>query len=76
VILPTRLARSALRVVGIGAGPSPRLPDVAVPVEEWGLPEPEGRPLLEIRVICDTTRRLVTKLVARLDTEAAVRSVP
>lgn len=50
-------------------------PDVArdVPREEWGIPDPAGRPMPEVIVIRDTIRRLVEKLVARLDTEAAVR---
>jgi protein-tyrosine-phosphatase len=50
-------------------------PDVArdVPREEWGIPSPAGRPSVEVRVIRDTIRRLVERLVARLDTEAAVR---
>jgi arsenate reductase (thioredoxin) len=50
-------------------------PQVArdVPREEWGIPSPAGRQLPEVRIIRDTTRRLVEKLVARLDAEAAVR---
>ena len=44
-----------------------------VPREEWGIPDPAGRPMQEVRVIRDIARRLVEKLVARLDTEAAVR---
>ena len=50
-------------------------PEVArdVPREEWGIPSPAGRQLQEVRIIRDTTRRLVEKLVARLDAEAAVR---
>ena len=50
-------------------------PDVArdVPREEWGIPSPAGRPIQEVRVIRDTIRRLVERLVARLDTEAVVR---
>jgi arsenate reductase len=50
-------------------------PEVArdVPREEWGIPDPAGRPMAEVRVIRDTVRRLVERLVARLDTEAAVR---
>ena len=50
-------------------------PEVArdVPREEWGIPDPAGRPMQEVRVIRDLARRLVEKLVARLDTEAAVR---
>ncbi len=50
-------------------------PEVArdVPREEWGVPSPAGRPMQEVRVIRDLCRRLVEKLVARLDAEAAVR---
>ncbi len=50
-------------------------PEVArgVPREEWGIPSPSGRQMPEVRIIRDTIRRLVEKLVARLDTEAAVR---
>ena len=50
-------------------------PEVArdIPREEWGIPDPAGRQMQEIRVIRDTVRRLVEKLVARLDAEATVR---
>jgi arsenate reductase len=50
-------------------------PEVASDVqrEEWGIPGLAGRPPPEVRVIRDTIRRLVEKLVARLDTEATVR---
>ena len=50
-------------------------PEVAREVtrEEWGIPSPAERPIQEVRVIRDTIGRLVEKLVARLDTEAAVR---
>ena len=50
-------------------------PNVARDVqrEEWGIPDPAGRQMQEVRVIRDTIRRLVERLVARLDTEAAVR---
>ena len=50
-------------------------PQVAqdVPREEWGIPSPAGRQIQEVRIIRDTVRRLVEKLVARLDAEAAVR---
>jgi arsenate reductase len=50
-------------------------PDVAreVPREEWGIPDPAGLQMQEVRVIRGIIGRLVEKLVARLDTEAAVR---
>jgi arsenate reductase (thioredoxin) len=50
-------------------------PEIAreVPREEWGIPDPAGRQMQEIRVIRDIIQRLVDKLVARLDAETAVR---
>jgi arsenate reductase (thioredoxin) len=74
---PTRLTpelvRSAVRVVGLGGAVEDWCPELAAPAETWGIPDPAGRPLPEARVIRDTTRRLVERLVARLDAEAAVR---
>jgi len=71
--LTPKLARAAARIVQVGPGDAADLPAVTVPVETWGIPEPDGRPPVEIRVICDTARRLIDRLVARLDTEAVVR---
>jgi arsenate reductase len=66
------LAAAADHIVTLGFTLNP---DVArdVPREEWGIPSVAGRPMVEVRVIRDTIRRLVERLVARLDTEAVVR---
>jgi arsenate reductase (thioredoxin) len=66
------LAEIVDRIVALGFTLNP---EVArdVPREEWGIPGLAGRPLGEVRIIRDTIRRLVEKLVARLDTEAVVR---
>jgi protein-tyrosine-phosphatase len=71
--LTPALARSADRIVGLGGAVEDWCPEVVAPAETWGIPDPAGRPLPEARVIRDTTRRLVERLVARLDAEAAVR---
>src|SRR3954470_21470440 len=70
--LTPELAAAVDRIVTLGFTLNP---DVArdVPREEWGIPSPAGRPAVEVRVIRDTIRRLIERLVARLDTEAAVR---
>lgn len=60
------------RIVTLGFTLNPEVAR-AVPREEWGIPSPAGRQLQEVRIIRDTARRLVEKLVARLDAEAAVR---
>ena len=69
--LTRRLARSADRVVFVGP-PGEDPPPLPVSFERWGVPAPEGRHPDEVKVIVDTLRRLVQRLVARLDTEALV----
>ena len=71
--LTAALVRSADRIVGLGGAVEEWCPELSAPAETWGIPDPAGRPLPEVRVIRDTTRRLVERLIARLDTEAAVR---
>lgn len=72
-LLSLELARSAARVIAMGADLQTAFGALEVPFDQWGIPEPEGRPMPEVRVIRDTIRRLVERLVARLDTEAIVR---
>jgi arsenate reductase (thioredoxin) len=71
--LTAALVRSADRIVGLGGAVEDWCPELVAPAETWGIPDPADRPLPEVRVIRDTTRRLVERLVARLDAEAAVR---
>jgi arsenate reductase (thioredoxin) len=71
--LTAALIRSADRTIGLGGAVEDWCPEPVTPAETWGIPDPAGRPLPEVRVIRDTTRRLVERLVARLDAEAAVR---
>ena len=74
---PTRLTpelvRSADRIVGLGGSVQDWCPDLVVPADTWGIPDPAGRPVAEVRVIREATRRLVERLIARLDAESAVR---
>ena len=60
------------RIVTLGFTLNPEVGQ-AVAREEWGIPSPAGRPAQEVRIIRDLVRRLIEKLVARLDAEAAVR---
>lgn len=70
--LTPELAAVMDRIVTLGFTLNPEVArDVAR--EEWGIPDVAGRQMQEVRVIRDTIRRLVERLVARLDTEAAVR---
>jgi arsenate reductase (thioredoxin) len=66
------LAEIVDRIVTLGFTLNPEVAR-AVPREEWGIPDPAGRQMQEVRIIRDTIRRLVEKLVARLDAETTVR---
>jgi arsenate reductase len=45
------------------------------PVEDWGIEDPSGRPIVEVRRIRDTLRARVEELARRLDrTEAAANT--
>jgi protein-tyrosine-phosphatase len=70
--LTPELAAYADRIITLGFTLNPEVAP-EVPREEWGVPSPAGRPMQEVRVIRDLCSRLVEKLVARLDAEAAVR---
>jgi arsenate reductase (thioredoxin) len=71
-LLTSDLAASAHRIIGMGCAVAEACPALTVPLEDWGIPDTTGRPPPEARVIRDTIRRLVERLVARLDAEAAV----
>lgn len=68
--LTDELARRADVVVTMGCGDAcPYIPGKRY--IDWSLPDPKGRPLAEVRATRDEIQRLVTELVAELDTESA-----
>lgn len=61
-LLTAELAASASRLVTMGCGEMcPVVP--GLPVEDWALPDPQDRPLAEVRLIRDTIRERVAALV-------------
>ncbi len=57
------LARGADLLVTMGCGEAcPLVPGLRR--EDWSLPDPQGRPLAEVRAIRDDVRRRVERLVA------------
>jgi arsenate reductase len=72
-LLTQELVDSAHRVIGMGCAVAEACPALRVPLEDWGVADPKGRPLEEVRVIRDIVRRLVVRLLARLDAETAIR---
>ncbi len=67
--LTAELAGDATRVVGMGCAVEEACPALRVPLEDWQLEDPAGRPLDEVRAIRDEVRRRVDALVAELDGE-------
>jgi protein-tyrosine-phosphatase len=72
-LLTHGLVEGAHRVIGMGCAVAEACPALTVPLEDWGIADPKGRPVEEVRVIRDVVRRLVVRLLARLDAEAAIR---
>ncbi len=71
-LLTEELAGSATLIIAMGCAVKDGCPALTVAVEDWGLPDPGGKRMDEVRIIRDTARRLVERLIARLDTDAVV----
>lgn len=54
------------RAISMGCGVSLACPARLGPMEDWGLDDPKGRPIEQVRAIRDEVRRRVTQLVEEL----------
>ena len=63
-LMSAELAAGSTRVVTMGCGDE--CPVVNAPVEDWGLPDPAGRPAVEVRAIRDDIDRRVRSLLSTL----------
>ena len=54
------------RVITMGCSIEEACPATLVPTEDWGLDDPQGKPLEEVRAIRDEIRESVRKLVAEM----------
>jgi len=54
------------RAISMGCGVSLACPAILGPLEDWGLDDPKGRPLAEVRTIRDAIRARVEALVVEL----------
>jgi protein-tyrosine-phosphatase len=70
-LLTQEMADAALLVVGMGCDVEAACPALRVPLEDWKLDDPKGKPAEEVAEIRDTIEMRVRNLVARLDRERA-----
>jgi protein-tyrosine-phosphatase len=64
--LTAELAAGGVRVITMGCAEG-ECPVVSRPVEDWGLPDPAGRPIAAVRRIRDDIDRRVRSLLSNLE---------
>ncbi|MFO7773390.1 MAG: arsenate reductase ArsC [Dehalococcoidia bacterium] len=67
--LTTEMVQNADRVITMGCGVEEACPVVFVPVEDWQLEDPEGKPIQKVREIRDEIEAKVKKLVEEIRQE-------
>ncbi|HYO60485.1 MAG TPA: low molecular weight phosphatase family protein [Actinomycetota bacterium] len=70
-LLTQQMADDALLVVGMGCAVEEACPALQVPLEDWALDDPKGKPAEVVAEIRDMIEMRVRNLVARLDRERA-----
>lgn len=69
VLLTPAMADEAVRVIGMGCAVEEACPALRVPLEDWELDDPKGRPAEEVAAIRDAIELKVRNLVGVLDRE-------
>jgi protein-tyrosine-phosphatase len=64
--LSIELLQSADKAVSMGCGVSASCPAAIVPMEDWELDDPEGKPIEEVRKIRDQIYKNVINVISRI----------
>jgi arsenate reductase len=70
-LLTREMAEAAVRVVGMGCAVDEACPALTVPLSDWELEDPKGKPVDEVIAIRDEIERRVRNLIAELDRSSA-----
>jgi arsenate reductase len=65
-LLTTEMIQNADRVISMGCGVAEACPAGFIVTEDWGIDDPQGRPLAEVRRIRDEIKSRVAALMADL----------
>ena len=65
-MLTLEMMESANRVITMGCGVEETCPAGIVPMEDWGIDDPEGKPVEKVRQIRDDIRNKVAALIKEL----------
>ena len=65
-LLTQEMADRADRIITMGCSVEEACPALFLPVEDWGLDDPEGKPMAEVRRIRDVIEGKVKELLAGL----------
>ena len=68
-LLTAEMLEDADRVITMGCGVEKACPAAFVPVEDWQLEDPEGKPIDEVRKIRDEIKARVQELIAEIQQE-------
>ena len=74
-LLTPELIDEATRVIGMGCAVEEACPALRVPLEDWELEDPKGKPPEQVAEIRDAIEIRVRNLISRLDREVASSSV-
>lgn len=66
-LLSGELADSAVRVIGMGCNVEEACPALRIPLEDWELEDPKGKPPHQVAAIRDEIERRVKELLKQLD---------
>lgn len=72
-LLTYGMMKNANRVITMGCGTEGVCPSSIIPAEDWGIEDPEGKPIEKVRQIRNTIGNKVAALLKNIDLEGSIR---